>query len=258
MSYENLIYKVADGIGFLTINRPEVRNALTPETLDEILDALGRLERDDDVKVVIFTGAGEKSFAAGADINKLKDRTFWESLQPGMQGVNERIENFAKPMIAAVNGYALGGGCEIAMSCDIRIAAEHAKMGLPELNLGIIPGGGGTQRLVRLVGKGKAKELIFTGRIIDANEAEKIGLVNQVVPNNELMEAAKAMAKKMTEKGPVALYMAKKAINLGAESHLQTGLALEKIAQSLLMTTEDKREGTTAFLEKRKANFKGK
>jgi enoyl-CoA hydratase len=258
LDFKNLLVEVRNSIGFITINRQEVRNALDPVTVNEIKSALDLFSTDENVKVLALTGAGEKSFAAGADINKLKDRTFLETLAPGMQGLNSQIESFDKPIIAAVNGYALGGGCELSMACDIRIAAEHAKFGLPELSLGILPGGGGTQRLTQLVGKGKAKELIFTGQIISAQEAQEIGLVNKVVPYKELITAVEEMAHKMMKKGPLALRMAKLSINAGAESDQKTGLMIEKLSQAILMTTEDKYEGTTAFLEKREPKFQGK
>lgn len=258
MDFKNLLVEIRNSIGFITINRPEVRNALDPVTVNEIKSALEQFSTDENVKVVALTGAGEKSFAAGADIKKLKDRTMLETLAPGMQGLNSQVESFDKPIIAAVNGYALGGGCELSMACDIRIAAEHAKFGLPELSLGILPGGGGTQRLTQLVGKGKAKELIFTGEIISAHEAEKIGLVNKVVPYEELVTAVEEMAHKMLKKGPLALRMAKLSINAGAEADQKTGLMIEKLSQAILMTTEDKSEGTTAFLEKREPKFQGR
>lgn len=258
MGYQNILLDIKGAIGIITINRPEVRNALDPQTVGEIRQALDELAVNPDIGVVIFTGAGDKSFAAGADISKLRDRTMLEALQPGMQELYTQLEAFVKPVIAAVNGYALGGGCELAMACDIRIASENAKFGLPELNLGIIPGAGGTQRLARLVGKGKAKELIFTGEIISAQEAERIGLVNKVVPPEQLLPAAEEMAEKMLKKGPVALRLAKLAVNIGTETDQNTGLVVEKLAQALLMTTEDKVEGTTAFLEKRPPRFQGK
>jgi enoyl-CoA hydratase len=258
LEFKNLLVEVRNSIGFITINRQEVRNALDPVTVNEIKGALDLFSTDENVKVLALTGAGEKSFAAGADIKKLKDRTFLETLAPGMQGLNSQIESFDKPIIAAVNGYALGGGCELSMACDIRIAAEHAKFGLPELSLGILPGGGGTQRLTQLVGKGKAKELIFTGQIISAQEAQEIGLVNKVVPYKELITAVEEMAHKMIKKGPLALRMAKLSINAGAEADQKTGLMIEKLSQAILMTTEDKYEGTTAFLEKREPKFQGK
>lgn len=194
------------------------------------------------MKAAIFTGAGEKSFAAGADIKALRERTSLEVLEPGMSGLYREIELFEKPTIAAINGFALGGGCELAMACDLRVAAEHAKLGLPELNLAIIPGAGGTQRLARLVGAGKAKELIFTGEIITVEEAAKIGLVNYVVPQEKLLEKALEQARKMAGKGPMALRLAKMAINQGLETNLQTGLVIslkEGNKQERLLTAEE-------------------
>lgn len=258
MSYQNILLEIRDSLGIITLNRPEVRNALDAQMMAEIRQALAELQEHQEVKVVVFTGAGEKSFAAGADIAALRERTFLEILEPGMSGLYAEIENYEKPTIAAVNGFALGGGCELAMACDLRLAAEHAKFGLPELNLAIIPGAGGTQRLTRLVGQGKAKELIFTGDILTAEESERIGLVNKVVPLDQLMNTATELAQKITKKGPLALRLAKVAINHGSEANIQTGLIIEKLAQSILYTTEDKYEGTSAFLEKRSANFKGR
>lgn len=258
MSYQNILLEIRDSLGIITLNRPEVRNALDAQMMAEIRQALAELQEHQEVKVVVFTGAGEKSFAAGADIAALRERTFLEILEPGMSGLYAEIENYEKPTIAAVNGFALGGGCELAMACDLRLAAEHAKFGLPELNLAIIPGAGGTQRLTRLVGQGKAKELIFTGDILTAEESERIGLVNKVVPLDQMMNTATELAQKITKKGPLALRLAKVAINHGSEANIQTGLIIEKLAQSILYTTEDKYEGTSAFLEKRSANFKGR
>jgi enoyl-CoA hydratase len=258
MQYKHLLVEVNDSIGMVTVNRPEVRNAMNPETVQEIYQVMKDFAANDEVKVVIFTGAGNKSFVSGADINKLKERTYLDALQPGMQGLNQQIEQFDKPVIAAVNGFALGGGCELAMACDVRIAAEHAKFGLPELNLGIIPGAGGTQRLTRLVGRGKAKELILTGDIIPAREAERIGLVNKVVAIDQLLSTAIEMAQKMITKGPLALYLAKKAIDAGSDAPLHVGMMVEKLSQAVLMSTEDKVEGTSAFLEKRPPRFRGR
>lgn len=258
MRYKNVFIEEDGPLAVLTIDRPDVRNALDPVTVEELKRALKEIEQNSRIRVLIITGSGEKAFVSGADIRKLRERTSMESLLPGMQGLNHQVERLNKPVIAAINGYALGGGCELAMACDIRIAAEHAKLGLPELSLGIIPGGGGTQRLVDLVGKGKAKELIYTGAIVRAEEAEEIGLVNRVVPKEELIEKAKEMAEQISKKGPVALYMAKKAIDIGTDAPEEAGMLIEKLAQSVLMSTEDKREGTSAFLEKRPPRFQGK
>ncbi|GGE15463.1 3-hydroxybutyryl-CoA dehydratase [Marinithermofilum abyssi] len=248
---------IREGLGFITIDRPEVRNALNGEVLQEIRRVLDQWREREEVRLVVFTGAGEKSFAAGADIRQLQERTIHDGLASVMQRLCDEIEQYPKPTIAAVNGYALGGGCELAMACDIRIAQENAKFGLPELNLSIIPGAGGTQRLARLVGKGLALDLILTGSMIDAEKAERIGLVSEVVAMERLMEAVEAKAQAILSKGPLAVRLAKLAVRTGLETDQQTGLIVEKLAQCLLYTTEDKREGIAAFLEKRKPQFKG-
>jgi len=256
--YRNIIVERDGRIAVLTINRPEVRNALDPATWDELSRAVRELEADREVGALIITGAGDKAFAAGADIRSLRERTMLEVLAYSAQEILNQLEQLSKPVIAAINGYALGGGCELAMACDIRVAAETARLGLPELNLGIIPGAGGTQRLARLVGLGRAKELILTGEIIDAAEAERIGLVNKVVPADRLMDAAREVAEKILSKGPVAVAMAKRVIQAGADVDLRSGLVMEKLAQTVLFATEDRLEGTTAFLEKRKPRFQGR
>jgi len=258
VSYRGIILERRDRIAILTVNRPEVLNALDPPTWEEIGAAVRDVERDPDIRVLIVTGAGEKAFVAGSDIRSLRERSMWDVLRYSSQDVLTELENMPKPVIAAVNGYALGGGCELAMACDIRIAADTARFGQPEVNLGIIPGAGGTQRLARLVGLGKAKELIFTGDIIDAYEAERIGLVNKVVPRDQLMDAAFQMAEKILAKGPLAVAMAKRVIQGGSNVDLPSGLAMEKLGQTILFATEDRREGMDAFLEKRKARFQGR
>lgn len=258
IAYENILVAIEHQVAVITINRPEVRNALSNETVKEIRECLRKIEADPDIMAAVFTGAGEKAFIAGADIRGVQEKTFLDGLVSDMQSLYTELENLSKPTIAAVNGFALGGGCELAMACDIRIASEKAKFGLPELNLAILPGAGGTQRMTRLVGKGKTKELIFTGDIIGAEEAEKIGLANKVVPADQLMDATMEMAGKMIKKGPLALKLSKMAINASSETDIHTGLLIEKLAQSILYTTEDKYEGTSAFLEKREANFKGR
>nr|WP_239094298.1 enoyl-CoA hydratase-related protein [Bacillus sp. B15-48] len=247
-----------DRIGVIKLNRPDVRNALDNETLAEMTHALETLEKDEEVGVIIFTGAGEKSFAAGADIRQLREKRPADALIPGMSGVYRKIENCTKPTIAAINGFALGGGCELALACDIRVAAEHAKLGLPELNLSIIPGAGGTQRLARIIGKGRALDMILTGEIITASMAEQIGLVSAAVPMEKLWHVTKTKAEKILAKGPLATRMAKLVINNGYDVDMDTALAIEKLAQTVLFGTEDKNEGTQAFLEKRQANFTGK
>ncbi len=257
MPYQNLLVTREDGLGVITLNRPEVRNALDPQTWAEIREAVREFKFDDGVKVVIITGAGGKAFASGADIRSLRERKTLDVLKSEANDTLNEIEYLNKPVIAAIDGFALGGGCELAMACDIRIATNRSKFGQPEVNLGIIPGAGGTQRLQRLVGLGKAKELIFTGDIIDAHEAERIGLINKVVEPEQLMAAAKEMADKIMAKGPVAVTAAKAAINVGASTDLFTGLLFERYAQTVAFGTGDRIEGTSAFLEKRKPEFKG-
>jgi enoyl-CoA hydratase len=258
MNFKNIITEVESGFGIITINRPELRNALDLETLHEIEQALESWLNEQAVRVVIFTGSGDKSFAAGADIAQLNTRTMIEALLPNMTATYRKIEMFEKPTIAAINGYALGGGLELALACDIRIASLNAKMGLPELNLAIMPGAGGTQRLSRIVGKGRAMELVLTGDIITAEKAERIGLISQAVPQDELMPLAKDYARKIGAKGPLAVRLAKSVIHRGADMDMETALYLEKLAQTILMGSEDKVEGTQAFLDKKIPKFKGK
>ena len=258
MSYENLILTKDDGIATITFNRPEVRNALNLAGWKEIHQVLQEVAGDEAVQVLVFTGAGDEAFVAGADIGWLHDRPMLATLEAYPQRVLQMLEDLWKPSIAAVNGYALGGGCEVAMACDIRIASDQAKFGQPEVRLGILPGAGGSQRLPRLVGVAKAKELIFTGEIIDAVEAGRIGLVNRVVPHADLMEATTELAKKIMRRGPVAVRLAKAAINTGANFGPGAGYVCEQLAQTVLFGTEDRVEGTSAFLEKRRPNFKGR
>jgi len=259
VEYKNILLEKDGYIGLLTINRPEVRNALDPRTFAEIRDAARACRFDKDVRVVVITGAGGKAFASGADIRSLKERETLDVLTSEAQDALNAVENLEKPVIAAIDGYALGGGCELAMACDIRIATRRSKLGQPEVNIGIIPGLGGTQRLQRLVGLGKAKELIFTGDIITADEAESIGLVNRVVSEPEdLITTAKEMAQKIISKAPVAVSLAKAALNIGSNVDIQSGLLFERHAQTIAFSTDDRMEGTSAFLEKRKPMFKGK
>ncbi len=258
MPYENLLVERSEGIALITINRPEKKNALDPQTWREVGAVVEALESDGEVHVVIFTGAGEKCFAAGSDIAQMKERNLIDGLAAPSQRTLTRLEIVEKPIIAAVNGFALGGGCELAMACDIRIACENARFGQPEVNLGIMPGAGGTQRLAALVGVGRAKELILTGEVIDAHEAHRIGLVNQVVSGRRLLDAARECARKMMRKGPLAVRMAKIAINAGLKFGPEAGMIAERLGQACLMTTEDKVEGTSAFLEKRAAHFQGR
>jgi enoyl-CoA hydratase len=258
MEYQNILLQKEGAIGVIKINRPEVRNALDGRTVREMREALQTLEADRDISVIVFTGEGDKSFAAGADIRNLREKKALDALAPGMSAFYREIEMSTKPTIAAINGFALGGGCELAMACDIRIAAEHAKIGLPELNLSIIPGAGGTQRLARIVGKGRALDMILTGEALPAKQAEQIGLVSQCVPVEELWSAVKTKAEKIMEKGPVAVRLAKLTINQGFDLDMETALMVEKLAQAVLFGSEDKNEGTQAFIEKRKANFQGR
>ena len=258
MDFQNIVVEKEEDIGFIKINRPEVRNALDSTTYEEIEKALTIFEKDNEIVVVIFTGKGEKAFASGADIKQLQQRRFLDALEPGLQGVCKRIEKSRKVVIAAVNGFALGGGCELALACDIRIASENAKFGLPELNLAIIPGGGGTQRLARIVGKGRALEMILTGAIISAERAEQIGLVSKVVKQESLLEEVREYTRTIVTKGPLALALAKQVVHEEFDLNVDAALMLEKLTQAVVFESEDKLEGTTAFLEKRPANFKGK
>lgn len=255
MDFKNIIIqRRVNGIVSVTFNRPEVLNALNMETRLEFQNAIEEIRKDDTVKVVTITGAG-RAFIAGSDIRELSETSPLDARN--IVRLGELVENLEKPVIAAVNGYALGGGCEVAMACDIVIASEHAKFGQTESNLGIIPGGGGTQRLPRLVGVHKAKELIFTGDLIDANEAERIGLANRVVPADQLETAVTEIAEKIASKSTLGIKLAKAAINQALRTDLATGLSYEKELYSLSLSSEDKVEGIAAFLEKRKPNFRG-
>lgn len=259
-TYENLLFESENGIGIVTINRPKALNALNAATIHELDRMFDELAKNNAVKTVIITGSGEKSFVAGADITEMQKMSAVEGRNWGKlaQAVFSKIENLPKPVIAAVNGYALGGGCEISMACDIRIASEKAKFGQPEVSLGIPPGFGGTQRLARLVGKGRAKELLFTGDMIDAAEAYRIGLVNKVTVPVELLNTAKAMAQKIMSRAPVAVQVCKAAVNEGLDVDLKTGIAYEAEVFGLCFATDDQKEGMTAFVEKRPPNFTGK
>jgi enoyl-CoA hydratase len=259
MSFENLLLERDGAVAVLTINRPQVLNALSTQTLDDLRRAVLELKHDPAIRVVIITGAGEKSFVAGADINEL-------AVQPPVQGkehalrgqhVFDLIENMGKPVIAAINGYALGGGCELAMACTLRVAADSARLGQPEINLGIIPGYGATQRLPRLVGKGVALDLLLTGRQITAQEAQQIGLVNRVVPAAGLMADVRALAAELAAKAPVAAQYIIEAVNRGLEVSFDKAQFLEATLFGLVASTDDMREGTAAFLAKRKPTFKG-
>ena len=259
MAYQNILVETNDRISFLTINRPDKRNALNQPTRDEMLHALDSLERAPESGVLILTGAGDKAFIAGADINEFEGRTALTQRE-AMKGLRifTAIEEFPKPVIAMINGFCLGGGLEMALACDIRIASDTARLGQPEINLGIIPGGGGTQRLTRLVGEGKAMELILTGDAIDAAHAKEIGLVNEVVAAGDLRGRVVSLASRIAEKSPVALRMAKDAVKSAARMNLREGLERETDLFCLTFGSEDKAEGVRAFLEKRKADFKGR
>lgn len=257
-SYKNLQLNFENQILWVTINRPDQRNALNKETLEEIADLFHKTEGSKECRVIVIQGAGDKSFAAGADINQLYERNILETLDSPMQKVYSLIENSQKVTIAAVNGFALGGGCELALACDLRVATPNAKFGLPELNLGIIPGAGGTQRLARIIGEGRALEMILTGEIIDAETALQIGLVMEVIEKEKWKSAIKTIAEKIINKGPIAVRLAKISVLKGANVNLETGLLIEKLAQTITFATEDKKEGIQAFLEKRTANFKQK
>jgi len=258
--YKTLIYEKEDHIGVLTINRPEKLNALSNELIEELGRLLVEVENDENLRVLVVTGAGDKAFVAGADIQELVERDALKGRRVSQtrQRVFSRIENLTVPVIAAVNGYALGGGLELALACSIRIASEQAQFGAPEVKLGIIPGDGGTQRLPRLVGQGIAMEMILTGEFIDAQEAYRIGLVNKVVPPDELMEKTMELAKKIAKRPPLAVQYAKEAVNSSQEGGTFSGYALESYLHALTCTTEDKKEGVQAFLEKRKGSFKGR
>ena len=260
MSYNNLLYEQENGIGIVTINRPESLNALNREVYTELYEIFQEIKDDPDVRVVILTGSGERAFVAGADIAEMQPQSSLEigSFIDIIRKASERIYTLSKPVIAAINGFALGGGFELAMCCDFRVASENAKFGQPEINLGVIPGGGGTQRLIRLVGMTRAKELIYTGDIIDANTAFTMGLVNKVVPPDSLMTEAKELARKMLSKSSIALSLAKTAINSGADMSLSSGLELEAQCFARCFATEDQKEGMKAFLEKRKPQFKNR
>jgi enoyl-CoA hydratase len=256
MTYRNIRVEPDEQIAVLTIDRPSVRNALDLETVNECHAALTALAADPAVGVLIVTGGGQ-SFVSGADINDLRARTRDQGLEAINSSLFAAFERFPRPVIAAINGFALGGGCELALACDIRIAAESARFGQPELGLGIIPGAGATQRLPRIVGLGMAKHLVLTGEIIDAQKALEIGLVSAVAPDAELMPRARDLARRILRQGPLAARLAKLALNASARVDLDSGLLIETLAQAICYDSADKLEGMTAFLEKRKPVFKG-
>ncbi|MGI5911011.1 MAG: short-chain-enoyl-CoA hydratase [Syntrophomonadaceae bacterium] len=260
MAFVNLLLEKDNGLGILYVNRPKALNALNQETLLEMKDALTSISHDPEIDVLIITGSGDKAFVAGADIAFMQNLSAVEARKFGALGqtVFRMIETMEKPVIAAVNGFALGGGCELAMCCDFRIASTKAKFGQPEVGLGITPGFGGTQRLPRLIGAGMARQLLYTADIIDANEALRIGLVNNILPPEELMDNVKAIARKIMKKGKLAVRFCKAATNEGLQTDIDRAMTIEADLFGLCFSTEDQKEGMTAFVEKRAANFTGK
>ena len=259
MTFYNILLEKKNAIAYITLNRPKVLNALNMATMQELSAAFHEIKGDAGTRVVILTGAGEKSFVAGADIGELQKNNPIEAKEYTHRGqaVLDLIEHLGRPVIACINGFALGGGCEIAMACTMRLASENAKLGQPEVKLGIIPGYGGTQRLPRLVGKGIAMQLLLTGEMISAQEAHRIGLVNEVVPAGQLISRAEAIAQSIIKNAPLAIQYCLEAVNHGMELTQQEGLYLEATLFAVSCAPEDKKEGTTAFLEKRAANFSG-
>src|SRR5882762_3015144 len=260
MAFENILFEKKNGIGYVTVNRPKALNALTMATMEELRTAFTDIQRDSAVRTAILTGGGDKAFVAGADINELaqQDAVSGKAFAHRGQAVLDLIENLGKPVIACINGFALGGGCELALACTIRLASDNAKLGQPEVKLGIIPGYGGTQRLPRLVGKGLAMQIVLAGEMITAQEAHRIGLVNEVTTAAELIPRAEAIAAKIIANAPLAVQYAVEAVNKGMEMTLAGGLHLEATLFGVCCATEDKKEGTAASLEKRAARFKGK
>jgi enoyl-CoA hydratase len=259
MNFENILFEKKNAIGYITVNRPKVLNALDMATMGELRTAFHDVKSDAGVRVVILTGSGEKAFIAGADISELAKNDPVTAKEYALRGQNvlNLIENLGKPVIACLNGFALGGGCEIALACTIRLASDNAKLGQPEVKLGIIPGYGGTQRLPRLVGKGIAMQLLLTGEMITSQEAHRIGLVNEVTAPSDLIPRGEAIAQKIITNAPLAVQYTMEAVNKGMETPLSEGLYIEAALFGLASATEDKKEGTAAFLEKRPAHFKG-
>ena len=260
MTYKTLLYEKKDGIAVVTLNRPDKLNALNSTVYNELYDVFNESENDDAVRVVVLTGSGEKAFGAGSDVAEMQNMNTLDiqRFMATIRKASDFIYNLTKPTIAAIHGYALGGGCELSLCCDLRICSEKARFGQPEINLGLIPGAGGTQRLPRLIGAAKAKEMIFLGDMVDAPTALTLGLVNKVVPPEKLMEEAMAWAAKLASKSGPVLAMAKMAINNGLNTDINSGLDMEAKCDALCFATEDRKEGMDAFIEKRKANFKNK
>jgi enoyl-CoA hydratase len=257
LDFERIRLEIEDHTAVLTVDRPEVRNALDTGTVHEIHAALDSIQADRTIRVLIVTGAGDKVFVAGADVNTLLARSNRETLDAANNRLFSRLEAIALPTIAAINGFALGGGLELALACDLRIAADNAQLGLPETGLGIIPGAGGTHRLPRLVGIGVAKDMILAGTILDAEEALRVGLVNKVVPGKKLMATAREYGDRIAKRAPVAVELAKMSINAAGNVPVEFGMMFDRVAQTVLNATADKKEGMTAFLEKRKPDFRG-
>lgn len=257
-TYNKLLVDLKEKTLWITINNENNRNSLDREVLAELLAVFEEVEEDCNIGAVIIQGAGKKSFASGADIKQLHERDYLDTLKPGIQRVYNKIENCSKVTIAAMQGFALGGGFELALACDIRVAGENVKLGLPELNLGIIPGGGGTQRLARIIGKGRAMHLILTGDIIGADKAKEYGIISEIVSSDEWDNQLTELANRIVAKGPVATQLAKLSINAGFDQSIETGLLLENLLQTIAFSTDDRKEGMLAFLEKRKPMFQNK
>jgi enoyl-CoA hydratase/carnithine racemase len=260
MEFKFITYEKSEGVATITLNRPEALNAFSKEVVEQVLRALEDVKTDENMRVVVLTGAGEKAFSAGADIKAMAGMTALKARELSLMGESLclALENLDKPVIAAINGYALGGGLEVAMACDIRIASENARMGQTEVNIGLIPGWGGTQRLTRLVGMTKAKELVFSGKMFDARTAEEFGIVNIVAPADKFKETVRQFALELASKPPVALKVAKALINKGSNMSLDSALELEREGFGVVASSEDFKEGVSAFTEKRKPVFKGK
>jgi enoyl-CoA hydratase len=257
LTYRNILTATEDQIGIVTLNRPTVLNALSHDLMDELVKALEEFDKDENIRVIILTGS-ERAFAAGADIKEMSDETTISIMNKDRFATWDRVRSIKKPIIAAVSGFALGGGCELVMTCDMIVASETAQFGQPEINIGVIPGAGGTQRLTRVVGKHKAMEIILTGRSITAHEAHQMGLVNRVVPVELYLDEAKTLAKEIAKKSPVAVKLAKEAILKAFDGSLSEGLEFERKNFYMLFSSEDQKEGMRAFLEKRQATFTGR